>query len=30
MAPPLASRVETYTIDELEINEPYQNFRAIS
>ena len=25
-----ASRVETYTIDELEINEPYQNFRAIS
>lgn len=25
-----ASRVETYTIDELEINEQYQNFRAIS
>lgn len=25
-----ASHVETYTIDELEINEPYQNFRAIS
>ncbi|EGQ3896772.1 acylphosphatase [Staphylococcus pseudintermedius] len=25
-----ASRVETYTIDELEISEPYQNFRAIS
>lgn len=25
-----ASRVETYTIDELEIDEQYQNFRAIS
>lgn len=25
-----ASRVKTYTIDELEINEQYQNFRAIS
>ncbi|MEJ7540803.1 acylphosphatase [Staphylococcus intermedius] len=25
-----ASRVDTYTIDELEINNQYQNFRAIS